>query len=371
MRKFAICSGAFAFLVSILIVPSAVFASTKTAKSYARVNRYSVSQPVGYNPAQIRHAYGFDQISATGAGKLIAIVDAYHSSSIATSLAQFSATYNLNQLNGTNGKPSCSISAGPHPCFEVVYADGKKPAANSGWTIESTLDVEWAHAVAQKADILLVEAHSSSLDNLLSAVDVASARYPSAVSMSWGGSEFSTESQQGSHFPNGATRYVAASGDDGSGVSFPAVAANVIGVGGTSITLSNSGTRLSAETAWSGSGGGISKYIAQPSFQKSILSSGKRSDPDVSYAADPNHGFSVYLSGSGWAEVGGTSAGAPQWAAALTLAPSLNLPGLYGHQSNFTDILSGSNGSCGTICKAHSGYDYITGLGVPSATLFR
>src|SRR6516162_505742 len=166
--------------------------------------------PTGYSPSQIRHAYGFDKITFSngtirgdGRGTTIAIVDAYDDPKIANDLHQFDVAFGL-----------------PDPVFKKVNQSGgtTMPAANGGWASEIALDVEWAHAIAPKANILLVEANDSSYTNLFAAVDYAArqARVV-AVSMSWGGSEYSSEAQDDSHFktPSGhpGVAFVVASGD--------------------------------------------------------------------------------------------------------------------------------------------------------------
>ncbi len=196
--------------------------------------------------------------------------------------------------------------------------------------------------------------------------------------MSWGGDEFSTEGNYESHFLSsfGAV-FFASSGDNGHGVSWPAASANVIAVGGTTLHF-DSGGNFSSETAWSGSGGGVSSFIAEPGYQKTFSvpnANNKRAIPDVSYNADPNSGYPVYDSISfhgsrGWFKVGGTSAGAPQWAAIRAISRSVTVNQLYidaakPSQTFLRDIISGTNGSCGYFCTAHPSYDYVTGLGSP------
>ena len=135
----------------------------------------------------------------------------------------------------------------------------------------------------------------------------------------------------------------------------------------------------SSETAWSGSGGGLSKYESEPSYQTTYGVSGangKRVVPDVSYDADPNSGVSVYDStpysgAKGWWQVGGTSAGAPQWAAIQSLGLSVSNNNFYqdaksaSYPTYFRDIISGSNGY-----PATTGYDLVTGLGSPLTTAY-
>ena len=113
------------------------------------------------SPSAIRLAYGFDQITNQGAGQFIGIVDAYDDPNIESDLGVFDSQFGL---------PTCTSSNG---CFKKVYAQGSKPSANAGWALEISLDVEWAHAIAPQAKIVLVEAASNSFTNLMQAVDVA------------------------------------------------------------------------------------------------------------------------------------------------------------------------------------------------------
>ncbi len=343
--------------------------------------------PHGYTPLQVRHAYGFDQITFSGGtlngdgkGQTIAIVDAYDDPNITSDLAKFSTQYGLPQMTGTNG----------NPIFTKVK-QATRISGNAGWSLEIALDVEWAHAIAPQANIVLVEAKTASISNLLSSVDLARKRSGVAsVSMSWGAGEFSTESSYDTYFttPSGHTNvtFVSSSGDDGAPVEWPAISANVVSVGGTTLNLDATGNILS-ETGWSGSGGGVSAYIAKPSYQ-SALPYAKRSNPDISYDADPNTGFPVYdtvsYSGTtGWFEVGGTSAGSPQIAALIAIADqgrkaagngaldsrSQTLPMLYaasGTAGNFHDI-SGGTSTGSPNYTAVAGYDLVTGPGSPDS----
>ena len=189
-------------------------------------------------------------------------------------------------------------------------------------------------------NILLVEANSASLTNLMDAVNEArNAAGVSVVSMSWGGSEFfgwngtefTGQTQYDPYFttPTGhqGVTFIAAAGDSGvySGVQWPASSPNVLSVGGTSLyTQDKSGTYYT-ETSWSGTSGGFSQVEDEPSYQATVQNTGVRTIPDVAYDADPNTGFAVYDSVAdqgyvGWQEVGGTSAGAPQWAAIIAIA---------------------------------------------------
>ncbi|MDI3316592.1 MAG: S53 family peptidase [Bacillota bacterium] len=324
----------------------------------------------GYTPAQIRHAYGFDTLGATGAGQTIAIVDAYGSPTIQQDLATFDQQFGL-----------------PPAQLTIAYPGGKPRKTDGGWALETSLDVEWAHALAPGARILLVVARTASLSDLLQAVDYASGQGAQVVSMSWGGSEFSGETSYDATFTRSGVVYVASSGDSGTGTLWPAVSPDVVGVGGTTLPLDAQGDLTGPESAWAGSGGGTSLYEPEPGYQVSygIDSGGARAVPDVSFDADPNTGVAVYDSTryqgqSGWYVVGGTSFGAPSWAALVALADESRTAPLAGADSllyqlatgalyaqNYRDVLTGSNGSCGSLCTAGPGYDFVTGLGSPLA----
>ena len=367
------------FLTSIMMQP--VFAE-RPPDGYARppihTKPFARTSPTGLTPAQTRHAYGFDQVTNQGAGQTIAIVDAYDHPNIESDLAVFNSTFKL---------PSCTTLNG---CFRKVYANGIRPRSNAGWALEIALDVEWAHAIAPAAKIVLVEAPSNSFSDLLNAVDIAVFQGASVVSMSWGGSEFSSEPSYDSHFTATGVTFTASAGDSGNGGEYPAASPYVVSVGGTTLQVDTAGSYIT-ETAWSGSGGGISSYETEPSYQENYgipnNPNHKRGIPDVAYDGDPNTGFPVYDSvktqgQSGWFQVGGTSAGAPQWAALFAIANSMRAASpapkvplnsthtaLYatGGKGNYNDVTGGFNGSCGAVCSTGVGYDYVTGLGSPRA----
>ncbi len=334
--------------------------------------------PTVFTPTQIQHAYGFDQINfstanglvkGNGAGQTIAIVDAFDDPNIASDLHHFDQQFGI---------------ADP-PSFTKYTETGTRP--NAGWAGEIALDVEWAHAIAPGANIVLVEARSSSLSDLLSAVNFA-ADLPgvSTVSMSWGGSEFAGETADDADFltPAGhqGVTFVASAGDNGEVPSWPSVSPNVLSVGGTSLTLNSSGN-YGSESAWLDGGGGNSRFESKPTFQGFVTTGAStRSSPDVAYNADPNTGVYVYDSyNGGWFADGGTSAGAPQWAALVAIADqgralegkgtldgsSQTLDALYrmaqtSASTYFHDVTTGSNGA-----NAKAGYDDATGNGSPIA----
>lgn len=291
-------------LSSLIAVPAISSAATTSSIS-------------GLTPSQIAKAYNFPTTSngvPLGTGQTIAIVDAYNDPNIATDLANFSKQFGL---------PAAQLS--------VVNQNGGStlPAADAGWAEEIALDVEWAHAVAPGAKILLVEASSAGLSDLLTAVKTA-AKSANVVSMSWGGSEFWGENQFDSVFNVPGVTFVASAGDT-PGVSWPAVSPNVVGVGGTTLSLSSTGG-YGSESIWHSTGGGVSQFEPQPSYQATfsgLLGVPARVTPDVGYDANPSSGVAVLdtyqnpYSASGWIQVGGTSAGSPQWAGIFADANSL------------------------------------------------
>lgn len=314
-------------------------------------------------PQQIRHAYGFDLVAGDGAGQTIAIVDAYDSPNIVSDLHVFDVRYNL-----------------PDPTFTKAMPQGK-PAFNFNWSLEIAMDVEWAHAIAPKAKILLVEARTSSYSDILKAVDYAVAQ-PGVVvvSMSWGSDEWAGERNAAydGHFAgHPGVVFVASSGDAGAPAGWPAISPNVLAVGGTSLQFTSTGDYAS-EVGWYGSGGGISPFEAKPAYQQTVtFSSTKRTNPDVAYNADPNTGVAVYSSkNGGWSQVGGTSAGAPQWAALIAivdqgrakaglvpLGTTQVLTAIYSLPAgDFNDVTTGNNGYATKV-----GYDLVTGRGSPVA----
>ena len=339
-----------------------------------------LSQVKGYTPAQIRHAYGVDQIASDGTGQIIAVIDAYGSPTLPGDFATFCAQYNLPDLSN----PST---------LHIATPQGAPGVVNQGWALETSLDVEWAHAVAPGAQILLVVARSNSVDDLMKAVDYATnyvdpqtGRTVAQVSMSFGGGEFRFETLYDSHFQGPGVTYLAASGDGGAGTLYPAASPDVLSVGGTTLDLDPSTANVLAEVAWPESGGGPSQYETEASGQYAWQGSGVRETPDVSWDANPVTGVNVYDSvGYGYASgafvVGGTSVGAPSWAAVMAITNSMRTNGsvfasssdvyALGSPASFTeyfrDITVGTNQLSmiypGFACT--TGYDEVTGLGSP------
>ena len=340
----------------------------------------SSGTPAGYAPSTIQKYLG---LTGTGYGQTIAVVTAYNAPTIAADLATFDSMYGL-----------------PAPkSFKKISQTGSTssfPATDAGWALETSLDVEWAHAIAPQASILLVEAKDSSLTNLSAAIAYAAKQSGvSVISNSWGSAgEISGETTYDSYCKLTKAVCVFASGDAGNPGGYPAYNPYVISVGGTTLNLATSSTgavTVSKESSWSGSGGGVSIYESKLGYQSKVPFA-KRTIPDVSYDADPQTGFAVYdstsyMGSSGWFQMGGTSAGAPQWAGIIaaadqlrvakrkavlaassttTTAPTPAATAVYALTSGLADVSDGpANGSCGSICSVSVGYDAITGLGSP------
>ncbi len=324
----------------------------------------AASAPSGLSPTNLQSAYKLPSSSA-GSGQTVAIVDAYDDPNAASDLAVYRSEFGL---------PACTTANG---CFRKVNQSGgtSYPSANRGWAEEISLDLDMVSAICPNCHILLVEASSSSLTNLGTAVNEAVALGANTVSNSYGGSEGSGETAYASYYNHPGHIITASAGDSGYGVSIPAAFNTVVAVGGTSLhTASNS--RGWTETAWSGTGSGCSAYISKPSWQTDSGCS-RRTVNDVSAIADPNTGVSVYDSYGGvggWLVFGGTSVSSPIIASVYALAgnaSSVNAASsLYSHSSDLFDVTSGSNGSCGGsyLCTAQVGYDGPTGLGTPDGT---
>ncbi len=341
----------------------------------------------GFTPAQIRAAYGINSIEigsvvGNGRGQTIAIIDEYNQPNIVSDVAAFNSQFGLQKFNVAGG-----------PTLQVLNQTGGtslpgNAPSDSNWGIEISLDVEWAHAIAPEANIILFEAKTTGIFTAVSTARSWSG--VSVVSMSWTSTDSSSDhSYDTTYFttPSGHANitFLAATGDTGVPGGYPAFSPNVIAVGGTTLTLNANGTWAS-EVGWNDSGGGKSQYESQPSYQDSVQTSGDREIPDVSFDANPGSGVAVYDSyddpGSSWIQTGGTSLACPCWAGLIAIAdqfraieqvPLLTAPTalatLYGLSNPYTggyfhDITSGNNGDA-----AGPGYDMVTGIGTPIANV--
>ena len=345
---------------------------------------------------------------ATGAKKhpsggwgAIAIVDAYHNPYAAYELKTFSAAYGL---------PFTASK------FTQVYANGNGhctvPPVDPGWGLEISLDIEWAHVMAPAARIILVEACSSSMDDLAYAEYVAGqwvAKYGGGdISNSWGGGEFSGELAYDNYFFRYYFQnisYFASAGDSGCGAAYPSSSPWVVSAGGTTVNRDSSGNFVN-ESCWAGSGGGTSTYETWEddftnsnmggwaAYQYPIFGQAPRHTPDLSFNADPASGAVVfdcaYFNGSCYYfAVGGTSLSAPALAGIVNSAANkmgtANVSGgqfapwytnqennlIYAeylaikeYAKNYYDVTTGSNG-----CTVGAGWDYCTGVGSPRGKL--
>jgi subtilase family serine protease len=360
-----------------------------------------------YTPSQVRTAYGVNQIPDEGQGMTVAIVDAYSQPNIQSDVNTFSSLFGLPKMDGVGGDPTLSIY--------VPTGQSTPPPANTepgNWGREISLDVEWVHSIAPYANIDLVTCQNSSPDSLWAA-EADGLSYASGVgyakslpgvvvvSNSYGGPEFSGETFYDPQFttPSNNVAFVFSTGDTGAPGEYPAYSPNVVAVGGTSLATKSINGQYGSEIGWSlgsdtaccnsptsASGGGVSLYEPTPSYQyNNGVNYGKRSEPDVSWLADPNTGVWIVdtldIGGSGLGEEGGTSLATPMWAGLIALgdqargsAGSLSSTGvldsLYGaynspsYSTYFHDITSGYNGN-GQF--AGLGYDLVTGIGTPKA----
>lgn len=319
-----------------------------------------VSSPVSGCPV------GTATTVASGGSQTIVLVDAYDDPSAAADLKTFSTQWGLPAAN-----------------FKVQYASGTRPpnGCTSGWEGEEALDVQWAHAMAPKANIVLMEAASNSTTDLFNAVLQANAYILShasgkgEVSMSWGGSEYALEGLNDVFLTNPFTVYFASSGDS-SGVSYPSASPNVVSSGGTQIDRNSSGNytkQVGTTTCGSGCGGGQSAYEARPTYQNAVSSivGAARGTPDLASDSSSNSPVWVYDSScyNSWLEVWGTSVAAPTLAGVINSAGSfkgatdLELTEVYNDRKVTTAYTDITSGSCATH-SAKAGYDLCTGVGV-------
>ncbi|MGO9923386.1 MAG: Ig-like domain repeat protein [Isosphaeraceae bacterium] len=389
---------------------AAVIVDTMAVSGNGVNNAVTLNAPSGtvaYTPAEIRAAYGISALSLDGTGQTIAIVDAYDDPNIYQALDAFDSQFGLTAAGTTLYQ-----QYGPASSFLTVLnqngqatslpsTDPNGPGTNN-WELEEALDVEWANAIAPGAQIILVEASSQSLSDLMASVATA-AHQPgvSVVSMSWGFPEgqavfAADEAAYDSVFNVPGVTFVASTGDYGAAdPEYPAFSPNVVAVGGTSLTL-NADNSYNSETGWGyesdsagafiGSGGGLSLYEPEPAYQQGVQSTGSRTTPDVSLVADPATG--VWIADpynldpdNPFEIVGGTSVSAPAWAGLFALvnqgsaaaggstlnssSPTDTQQALYSlPQNDYNVITSGYNGY-----TAAAGYNLVTGLGTPVANL--
>jgi subtilase family serine protease len=341
--------------------PSATYTGNRYGSNITSVVPHLPS--CGYDSAEIRKGYGLIplyQKGWDGSGQTIVIVDAYGSPTIRADATTFSKINRLPRLTPSNfailkvgGESGCTP------------ADGCTPG---NWSVETTLDVEWAHTVAPGANIVLIVAKDNSFTNLdLANFYATDNLFGSVISNSWGGPEsalipFPSELAVQNDYAQLAASFGISdnfsSGDSGdffnaigaTTVSMPAAAPFATGVGGTSLFL-KANHQMLLQTGWgtnftrianpnpnpptvpplpfgfqSGAGGGTSGFWAKPSYQSS-LSGNWRQVPDISYVADPDTGVEIIITPDGvpghpqFVEViGGTSLACPMFSAMWAIA---------------------------------------------------
>lgn len=336
--------------------------------------------------------------SAAGWGA-IALVDAYDNPDAASDLATFISYWGL-----------------PAASFTKIYANGNgdctTPPPNAGWSVEESLDIEYAHVYAPKAAIILVEACSNSDTDLYYAegvaIDYIAANYGGGqVSNSWGSGEYSGENSNDplfagwnyGEYTEPIVTFVSA-GDSGCGAAYPSSNPWVVSAGGTSVYRNTTNKHFNYEGCWSGSGGGTSSQEtwansftgsntgAWADYQYPIFGESNRATPDFASNSDPSSGVYIYnqYSLGGWSCCwGGTSEASPSLAAIVNRSNNrlstcsfnpvnntcyfynaedtllyAQLPTHTAYASNFYDITKGSNG-----CTVAKGWDYCTGVGSP------
>jgi subtilase family serine protease len=312
----------------------------------------------GLVPQDLWSAYQIDpNISTT---PTVAIVDAYGYAALESDLAAYRSAFGL---------PACTRASG---CLTIVNEQGAtsplpaNPPASDDWTLETALDVDMVSAVCPRCKILVVQASSTSGQDLYPA-QVAAANAKPAESGDMTGLE--------SYFDHPGIAQFVSGGDSGydnsgAGPNYPSTSAHVIAVGGTSL-YSDGSSRGWSEQAWTMGGSSCSNSIAKPSYQGNT-SCAHRAATDISAVGDPETGVAIYnAANGGWLVIGGTSAAAPIVASIFAAtgnggATSAQIAQAAG--SVLFDVTSGTNGSCGNIlCNAGAGWDGPTGYGTPSA----
>ena len=356
-------------------------------------------------PVEMEAAYGITALNMgaltnLGKGQTIALVDAYNDPDIIADANYFSSHNSLPLFNQPNGPTLTVLNQAGGTNLSGIPNAGTAGPGSEGWDIEESLDVEWAHSIAPGANIILFEANTQNLSDLLTAeVSAGKTTGVSAVSNSWGYSDFQGEQSYDSDFVHAGVTYMASTGDSGPPTGYPAVSPNVVAVGGTSLYVNPQGAYL-GESVWGnedddGAGsGGVSQYELQPSYQTGKVngaSSTNRATPDVSLDADPATGVNVYdtYSAGGYLQVGGTSLSSPMMAGIIAIAnqvrvsnqlpllnsssPTQTLSLLYTapQDSIFHDITTGISNDIEfgdnfeNGYAAAPGYDIATGLGSP------
>ena len=317
-------------------------------------------------------------LNPAGGSRAIAVVDAYDDPNVYEDLQNFSTQFGVAAITPSTFQVVYAPAGGTTPGSCSGAATEPPSAASTGWDLEESLGVEYAHAMAPLAKLYLVEAQSNSNSDLYCAVSVANRLVAAAgggeISMSWGTAEYSAETSADAIFTKPNVVYFSGTGD-GPGLIYPAASLHVVAVGGTSLSASSASGTFISESTWQYGGGGASAYEPKPSYQYGIagITGNRRQTPDVAADANPFTGVWVLdtlVSGPGtWYAVGGTSLAAPLLAGIVNAAGNFaassaaELTTIYTN-AGFTDIKTGNCGPyMGTFAK--TGWDACTGLGSP------
>jgi len=326
----------------------------------------------GLDPENLKSAY---KLSATGgSGETIAIVDAYNDPNAESDLQKYREKYKV-YYNATEKVTACTEANG---CFKKLNQKGETknyPSNEYGWSLEISLDLDMASAVCPECHIDLVEANKEG-NELDVAEEEAASLKPAVISNSWGRAEESGQTTRDVYFHRPGIPVVAASGDSGYKVEYPAASPDVIAAGGTTLKKAEN-ARGWTETVWTGTGSGCSKYEEKPPWQTDKACT-DRTDNDVAADASEESPVSVYDSYEypGWEDVWGTSAATPIIsgieAQASSATRTLAADAFYKKPAMLFHISEGSNGTCTPpaedeyFCHAtKEGYNGPTGEGTP------
>jgi len=293
----------------------------------------------------------------TGGWGAIAIVDAGDYPTAKADLAAFSKQF---------GIPAADLT--------VTWPGTTKPPVYSNWLVEEALDIEWAHAMAPKAKMYLVESVQHATDPTWAAVKLAASLVAKAgggvVSMSWGDPDHAQEINWDKYFTTPGVVYFAASGDFGLGVGiYPGSSPNVVSVGGTYFNRDGNGNFVDEVYATGAGGGDLSRYEPTPSYQSGVMNvvGTHRGYPDV---ASNYCCAAIYLEG-GWLSVGGTSWASPTFAGIVNAAGSKQkssadqLTLMYGALANQSEYAADFNDITQGDSRCMVGFDECTGIGSP------
>jgi subtilase family serine protease len=336
-------------------------------------------------PADLSSLYAYPAPWAqgsAGAGQTVAIVVAGDYALAESDLGVYRQHFGLPPCTSLSGclKKVGAAATGQAAQVATSASVSAHPTTVSaiGWAGETDTDTEMVSAVCPNCKIVIAEAASDSMVDLGKAVVAAINANASIVNVSFGAPESSSDVAWSSQYNSMRhVKLVAAAGDWGYGVYYPASDPSAIAVGGTSLSVSGS---TISETAWFGTGSGCSAFFSNPGWERPPSVSGtctRRNVADVSAVADPLTGVAIYDSSlfgyfGGWAIFGGTSVSAPivagMNALAANTAKGQGAQLLYAAPSSaFLPVTRGSNGTCSPqyLCTAVAGYNGPAGLGIP------